>query len=328
MSWLHSLDGFADEVDGDWWPGAGYPETAVLQPFGMRPTGRIAGATRIDTAAAISATAFGGSSAAVYLARADVVTDAIAGGALTDGPILLVPSCGEVPDPVRAEIDRLDPARVVALGGEGAVCEQLLTAAAAGRSADRLAGDSRITTSLAIAAAAFPSGSDELYLARGSDPVDAVAGGALTRGPVIVVPDCGDVPDEVDQLVASLDPSSVVALGGTGAVCDQVLADVADGRATGRLAGQSRSETALAVAAYQYPDAASTVFVAREDQVSDAVAGGVLPGAPILLVPGCGVATDAVLGYAQQQAVQEVVALGGPGAVCDFSLRYVAGLAR
>lgn len=100
---------------------------------------------------------------------------------------------------------------------------------------------------------------------------------------------------------------------------------MADGRAVARLSGPSRVETALEIARFAYPSAAPTVFVAREDNVADAVAGGVLPGAPLLLVPGCGTAPDAVLGYAQQGGVQQVVALGGPGAVCDFAARYVAG---
>jgi putative cell wall-binding protein len=65
----------------------------------------------------------------VYLARADQPADALVGGNLTDGPILLVPACGTVPAVVLAEIRRLDPQRVVALGGPGAVCDAVLAAA-------------------------------------------------------------------------------------------------------------------------------------------------------------------------------------------------------
>ncbi len=95
----------------------------------LRDGGRLAGPTRIDTAIAISQRQFPAGAATAYLARADVVVDAVAGGVLTDGPILLVPSCGTLPPQVAEEIARLDPARVLALGGESAVCQAVLDAA-------------------------------------------------------------------------------------------------------------------------------------------------------------------------------------------------------
>ena len=96
--------------------------TIPLTPARAAEASRLAGATRVDTAVAISQAAFPLSADTVYLARADVFADALAAGALTDGPILLVPSCGEVPTEVAAEIARLEPLEVVALGGESAVC--------------------------------------------------------------------------------------------------------------------------------------------------------------------------------------------------------------
>ena len=52
-----------------------------------------------------------------------------AGGTLTDGPILLVPTC-ELPAVVADELARLHPGEVIALGGPAAVCDDVLTAAA------------------------------------------------------------------------------------------------------------------------------------------------------------------------------------------------------
>ena len=93
---------------------------------GLRDGGRLAGPSRVDTAVAISRAQFPNGAPTAYLARADDSVDAVAGGVLTDGPILLVPSCGQLPPVVADEIARLDPDRVVALGGEGAVCEDVL----------------------------------------------------------------------------------------------------------------------------------------------------------------------------------------------------------
>lgn len=98
---------------------------------GPRVTRRVSGATRIVTAIAVSQRAFPGGSRVVYLASQDVGPDALVAGTLTDGPILLVPSCGTLPAEVAEEIRRLAAQEVIALGGPRAVCDQTLAAAAA-----------------------------------------------------------------------------------------------------------------------------------------------------------------------------------------------------
>ena len=94
------------------------------------PTGpqleRLEGPSRFETAITISQFRYPDGAAEVYLARADSFADALAGTSLGRGPILLVPQCGDVPAPVAEEVRRLNPARVFALGGEGAVCDDLL----------------------------------------------------------------------------------------------------------------------------------------------------------------------------------------------------------
>jgi hypothetical protein len=95
-----------------------------------RATSRIAGSDRFETAVEISKRVFPQGAPVVYLARSDDYPDALAAKSLTDGPILLVPSCGSLPPVVAAEIRRLDPDRVTALGGTAAVCNDVLRAAA------------------------------------------------------------------------------------------------------------------------------------------------------------------------------------------------------
>lgn len=95
-------------------------------PSGGRSTGRLAGSDRYATAVAISANVFPGGAPIVFLARADAFADALAGGTLSRGPILLVPQCGAVPEVVKAEVRRLGATEVVALGGPGAVCDSVL----------------------------------------------------------------------------------------------------------------------------------------------------------------------------------------------------------
>ncbi len=90
-----------------------------------RLTGRFAGPTRIDTAVVISQAEFPQGAEEVYLARQDTFPDALAAGSTTRGPILLVRHC-VLPQSVAAEISRLAPKRVIALGGEAAICDDVL----------------------------------------------------------------------------------------------------------------------------------------------------------------------------------------------------------
>ncbi len=88
---------------------------------------------------------------------------------------------------------------------------------------ERLAGAGRMETAVAISQYQFPDGADEVYLANAGNFPDALAGGSLTRGPVLLVPGCGDLPRVVADEVERLGVDTVVVLGGTAAVCDDIL---------------------------------------------------------------------------------------------------------
>jgi putative cell wall-binding protein/Tol biopolymer transport system component len=88
---------------------------------------RIAGADRFATSAAVSATTREAADT-VYVATGLDYPDALAGGpaaATVDGPLLLVHDQG-VPPQVRAEIDRLEPVRIVVLGGPARIPESVM----------------------------------------------------------------------------------------------------------------------------------------------------------------------------------------------------------
>lgn len=76
---------------------------------------------------------------------------------------------------------------------------------------------------MAISQRAFPDGSDTAYVARADDPVDAVVGGALTDGPILLVPQCGELPDSVKEELRRLTATEVIALGGDAAICEVIL---------------------------------------------------------------------------------------------------------
>jgi len=84
---------------------------------------RLSGATRYDTAVAVSRATFPNGANAAFIATGLAFPDALAAvpaAGRTGGPILLVPGAS-VPAPVLAELERLDPDTVFLLGGTAAL---------------------------------------------------------------------------------------------------------------------------------------------------------------------------------------------------------------
>lgn len=291
-----------------------------------RTSARLGGRGRIDTAVEISQRQFPsqGDAERVYLSRADVFADSTVGGTVPDGPILLTTRTGPAPRAVRDEIDRLDPDEVVAFGGTAAVSEQTLSSAAGGRPTARYAGTGRIETAVAISQNVFPGGADEVYLARADLFADAVAGGSLSDGPILLVPRTGAVPQTVLDEIERVDPQRVLALGGTAAVSPGVLSAAAQGRPTERLAGAGRMQTAAEIARYEFPRATQDAFLARADVFADAVVGGTLTAGPTLLVPSSGQLPSTVSGEISRMSPPQVTALGGTAAVSSGILQQAA----
>ena len=170
------------------------------------------------------------------------------GGVLKDGPVILLPGENQpLPASIAAQIKRLDPQSVVALGGAQAVSDQRLYQLAAGRQAARLGGKTREETSLIIARQAFKT-ADSLYLAQaapatgGASP-DALTAASLRDGPIVLINPASPTFATTRQLAADLQVKRVVALGGNNVIPTEPLSSVAGNLATTRLGGSDRYET-------------------------------------------------------------------------------------
>lgn len=113
--------------------GAGAVVDPVLSALRLLTTTvtRLSGENRFATASEISRWAFPEASDVVYLATGADFPDALAGGpaaAATNGPLLLVQP-DTLPAAIAAELERLSPRHVVALGGQAAVSDATLQAA-------------------------------------------------------------------------------------------------------------------------------------------------------------------------------------------------------
>lgn len=197
------LAGYADEVD------------------------RLAGVSRFATAAAVARHAFPAGADTVYVASGEGFADALAGvSAAVDGEApLLLAAADELTAPTAAELERLDPDRVVVLGGEAALARSVEAAAAAHADrVDRLAGPSRFATAAAIAVDGFDGAAGEVFTATGLDYPDALAAGAVAgaRGaPVLLA-----APDELTRptrdAITTLQPAAARLLGGQAALSGTV----------------------------------------------------------------------------------------------------------
>ena len=189
---------------------------------------RWAGANRFETAAGISARTFGAGVPVAYLATAQTFPDALSGGAVAGrlgGPILLVDRYG-VPAATAAELSRLQPGRIVVLGGTGVISDNVRAAVdryTAGP-VTRIAGADRYSTSVQISRSAYGA-SDSVFIATGTNFPDGLAGGpvaALVPGPLLLVAS-NQLPAVVKTELQRLGPDRVFVLGGSGVVSGTVV---------------------------------------------------------------------------------------------------------
>lgn len=200
----------------------------------------------------------------VVIARDDDPADALASGVLQrGGPLLLVPTDGPVPEAVWEVIGRLEVGRAVVVGGEAAVSAAVVDELAAGGVAvERLAGGSRSATAVAVAERALAGGRIEGVLLAStrsgssheaiSDVVTAGGVSARLRAPVLLT-EQDHLPEPTRAfLEANLSVTrSVMIVGGEAAVSRRVeeeVATVMGSRPVQRVAGETRSGTAVALA--------------------------------------------------------------------------------
>ncbi len=212
---------------------------------------RIEGETRYATSAAISAHTYPSGTKVAYLASGELFPDALSGAAYAaaaGAPVLLTRTSG-LSAAVERELKRLDPDRIVVLGGPLAVAEETAQRAAqvAGARIDRVAGENRYGTSAAITRAANGSTAPVVYVTSGVNFPDALAGAAAAAksGAPLLLVSTARLPAEIAAELIRLRPERIVVLGGPLAVSDAVagiLADIGTARATataGRITADS-----------------------------------------------------------------------------------------
>lgn len=187
------------------------------------PVTRIAGADRYATSAAIART-FTGPVNRVFVANGQNFPDALAGSAVAarDGSPMLLVTPGSIPAVIAAELDRLDPAEIVVLGGTPSVSPVVasqLQAYTTG-SVTRLGGASRYETAIQISQQFFPTGANRVYVTTGEnfpDAVTAAPGAGLNGSPILLMPPTGMTP-AIRAEIERLSPTELFILGDTNSI--------------------------------------------------------------------------------------------------------------
>ena len=282
---------------------------------------RYDGYDRYSTAAKISGQNYEAGVDTVYIAAGTTYPDALAGAARAGSegaPVLLVKS-SSIPAATMFELDRLDPGKIVILGGTAVVSgsvESGLRDYTEG-SVSRLYGSNRYATAAAISADIAP-GVDTVYIASGQDFPDALTGAAAagTNNAPVLLTRPGKLPNVTAAELDRLNPTHIVVLGGAAAVSQNVVDSLSDYGDVERKAGTNRYATAVEVSS-DFPAGLETVYVATGKNFPDALSGAALAGhvhSPVLLVK-----TDSIPNVVEAElkrlGAERVEILGGHGSV-------------
>ncbi|WP_440707978.1 cell wall-binding repeat-containing protein [Herbiconiux sp. YIM B11900] len=288
---------------------------------------RIQGADRFDVAVAVAEREFPGATTApvVYVATGLTYPDALSAGpaaAKEGGPLLLVTK-DDVPTAAAEKIARLNPGRIIVVGGPNSVSEAVVTTLESlvpGVDVQRRSGADRYEAGRAVVAGAFGSVA-HAYAATGSTFPDALsAGGAAgsERVPVVLVNGgAATVSTPTLDLFRTMGTDSITVVGGVNSVRPEVVTSLGTvPAAVNRIDGADRFQASINLNAFAF-QSASTAYLATGYNFPDALAGGVLAGmsdAPLYVVPTECVPTG-VLAEFTRLGVKDVVLLGGPNSL-------------
>ena len=222
--------------------------------------GRVAGADRYATAAAIAKSAFGTASTA-YLSLCDGFADALAANLLagtSNAPILLSTTTS-VPQATLDALKALGVGTVHLLGGSDSLGANVeVTLRGLGYTVDRIGGADRFATAALIAntAGAAAVGLDDVgrptaVLSSGRTYPDALAAGGIVFAKHFpqMLTEPGVLPDATKTALTDLGIKHVIITGGVNTVSQAVNDQVAAlGIATERVAGATRYDTTVALA--------------------------------------------------------------------------------
>lgn len=266
---------------------------------------RFTGTDRFGTSVAVSRLVYptvpSGGVPVVYVANGLNYPDALAAGpaAVQGGGVVLLTLPFEIPAVVGAELARLQPERIIVVGGEPSVDSNVfaeLEALPFEPDVQRVTGTDRFGTSREIARDTYLTddapGATTAFIATGMNYPDALAAGPPAGelgAPIILVNGAAPSVDSATlELLDELGVMQVYVIGGIPSVSAGIFDDLRDEFGSAnvvRLTGTDRFGTAVAISREFY-DTAEIAFLATGLNFPDALAGGPAAayfGAPLYL---------------------------------------------
>lgn len=239
-------------------------------------TERISGTDRVETALSIAQKGWD-SAQTVILSEYTAFPDSIAAApfaASLDAPILLTAG-NKLDSRVISELQRLNPQKVIILGGKAGLTSSIETALdSLSLSWERIGGENRYETSVLLAE---QLSSDSLIIANGDNFPDALSAASyagIKQIPIVLT--STSLPPSVVEFTKKAQPQHIIVVGGEGVVPTEALTKSGLSIET-RLGGQNRYETNAHVVEYMKDSVESDdLFLASGMNFPDAVAGTVL----------------------------------------------------
>ncbi len=204
----------------------------------------------------------------------------------------------------------------------------------------RIAGTDRYDLAAKVALETSPAGADIVYVASGANFPDALSAGpaAVHRAAPLLLVQPGALPAQAASALTTLDPRTVIVVGGPSSVDDGVLRQIgaAVPRATvTRVYGSDRYSGSRAVIRDAYSGWVPSAFVATGRSFPDALAAGSVAGSthtPILLVdgalPGVDIPTESFLHSLRTTSTVLVGGTSSISAEAEFALKLTHTVER
>ncbi|MFF1574587.1 Ig-like domain-containing protein [Leifsonia sp. NPDC058292] len=283
---------------------------------------RIWGPDRYGTSVEVSKEAFPDTASAVFIASGENFPDALSAApaaAKADAPVLLTRK-DALPSAVAAEISRLNPQRIVFVGGTGAVSEnvvkQVISLHLKG-TITRLGGIDRYETSRIIALSEFKT-SDKVFVASGvlfPDALSAAPAAGAIEAPVVLVNGLAAKTDQsTGEAIMKLRAKELIITGGTGAVSEGIETGMDAYAHVTRLWGADRYSTSVAINAWAFPTA-TTAYIAAGADFPDALSAAPLAArtkSPMYLAPATCI-PQLVMNSIDKSGARQITLIGGRG---------------
>lgn len=222
----------------------------------------------------------------------------------------------------QAQGDELDVPQQTGLLARGlTMMSSMSTASWVEKPNDRISGQDRYETAVAVSKHAYPGTAQTVLIATGRDFPDglsAAALGAKLQAPLLLT-DTKSVPTVTIAEIKRLKPSKIVIIGGSGVVTAAVATQLSKyGAEVSRVSGADRYATSVAIARSGWTKS-SEVFIATGTGYADALSAGAAAGQlgiPVVLVPGNASKAPAnVVKLLKDLGATKVHIAGGTGAV-------------